>query len=149
MKQVILVNSKDNVVTAVSEILENTTISINDQTITVKQSISFGHKAIASRIILITGIFFRKPAKIAEKERSLCTIIKFGLNLLISISIGKKLKNWLILKYLMRVFNFFEGAFKIGLIFFTENFFVRISVALEAITKMLNSGFFLNSRIIA
>lgn len=44
MKQVILVNSKDNVVTAVSEILENTTISVNDQTITVKQSISFGHK---------------------------------------------------------------------------------------------------------
>ena len=44
MKQVILVNSKDNVVTAVSEILENTIISVNCQTITVKQSISFGHK---------------------------------------------------------------------------------------------------------
>ncbi len=44
MKQVILVNSKDNVVTAVSEILENTTISVNSQIITVKQSISFGHK---------------------------------------------------------------------------------------------------------
>jgi hypothetical protein len=44
MKRIILVNSNDNVVTAVSEIPENTAISVNGQTIEVKQSISFGHK---------------------------------------------------------------------------------------------------------
>ncbi|MFX1466238.1 MAG: UxaA family hydrolase [Promethearchaeota archaeon] len=44
MKQFIIVNPKDNVITAVSNISEGTTISVNDRTIKTKQVIAFGHK---------------------------------------------------------------------------------------------------------
>ena len=48
-------------------------------------SINLGQKSIPSLIMLITGIFLANPANNVGKVRSLCTIIAFGLNFLISL----------------------------------------------------------------